>query len=100
MTAEETHYRVSYGRIKMPEGLDGRYYIRRVCKDGAVTFLPVAPIPVITEDSKNNDAVQQQPSQEAPDQDPPGNPLPAREVQRRQRLPGPVDESRQPDQAV
>ena len=61
MTTEETHYRVSYGRIKMPSGLDGRYYIRRVCQDGAVTFLPVAPIPVITEDSKNNDAVQQQP---------------------------------------
>ena len=40
-TMKEKHYRVSYGRIKMPAGTTGKYYLRRECQDGAVTFLPV-----------------------------------------------------------
>ena len=36
----EKLYRVTYTRISMPKGTDGRYYTRKVNPDGSVTFTP------------------------------------------------------------
>lgn len=42
MTTTERIYKVSpKGYTRMPKGTEGKEYIRRVCRDGAVTFLPV-----------------------------------------------------------
>ena len=41
---DDKQYRVSKNnRIAMPPGLSGKYYLRRICADGAVTFLPITP---------------------------------------------------------
>ena len=41
---DDKQYRVSKNnRIAMPPGFVGKYYLRRLCADGAVTFLPIPP---------------------------------------------------------
>ena len=51
MTTDK-QYRVSYGRIAMPAGTDGKYYQRRECQDGTVTFLPVQSVPAPATDQQ------------------------------------------------
>ena len=44
ISSDDKQYRVSKNnRIAMPPGLSGKYYLRRICADGAVTFLPITP---------------------------------------------------------
>ena len=44
LSSDDKQYRVSKNnRIAMPPGLTGKYYLRRLCADGAVTFLPIIP---------------------------------------------------------
>ena len=42
---QEKLYRVYNERVKMPKETEGRYFIRRICHDGAVTFLPASFAP-------------------------------------------------------
>lgn len=63
MTTTERIYKVSpKGYTRMPKGTEGKEYIRRVCRDGAVTFLPVkVEVKFIGQEPAQDD---QQPPQE------------------------------------
>ena len=50
MQLREKPYRVSHGRIMMPPDTEGKVYLRRVCLDGAVTFLPMSVAQHMTSD--------------------------------------------------
>ena len=44
ISSDDKQYHVSKNNwIAMPPGLTGKYYLRRLCADGAVTFLPITP---------------------------------------------------------
>ena len=65
MTTAERIYRVSpKGYTRMPKGTEGKTFIRRTCKDGAVTFLPVKVEISFSEETAADDP-QQPPAPEA-----------------------------------
>lgn len=61
MTAERIYQVSPTGYARMPKGTEGRQYIRRVCRDGAVTFLPVTI--TIQDDQEPASHDQQQPQE-------------------------------------